>query len=199
MTFGAILQPPLQPLGTNPIRTPPGPIAQEASERLGTVLRSDRRMLGNVSRVLAVPAMAALLTACGSSAVPPTGSPTISPSTSSSTSGPTTTGPAAPSCGVVVSPDVAVTAQPEPCTVTTHVGATVHIVLDAGFRWDTPTSDSSIVEVVNVERQSSGRLDADLRARWVWARPPCPPPARSCARRDSPVRPWSGSGRCTSS
>jgi len=68
---------------------------------------------------------------------------------------------------VVVSPDVVITAQPEPCTVTTHVGATIHIVLDPGFRWDTPTSDSSVVGVVNVERQSSGRLDADLRAAGV--------------------------------
>jgi len=68
---------------------------------------------------------------------------------------------------VVLSPDVVVTAQPEPCTVSTHIGATIHIVLDPGFRWDTPTSDSSIVEVVNVERQSSGRLDADLRATGV--------------------------------
>ena len=115
--------------------------------------------------------MAALLTACGSSGVPPRSSPTTSPSTSpstsSATSGPTTTGPAAPPCGVVVSPEVVVTAQPGPCTVTTHVGATIHIVLDPGFRWDTPTSDSSIVEVVNVARQSSGRLDADLRAAGV--------------------------------
>jgi len=111
--------------------------------------------------------MAALLTACSSSSVPPTGSPTTSPSTSSSTSGPTTTGPAAPPCGVVISPDVVVTAQPEPCTVTTHVGVTIHIVLDPGFRWEIPTSDSSIVEVVNVQRQSSGRLDADLRATGV--------------------------------
>jgi len=68
---------------------------------------------------------------------------------------------------VVVGPGVVITSQPEPCTVTTRVGASIHIVLDPGFRWDTPTSDSSIVEVVNVERQSSGRLDADLRATGV--------------------------------
>jgi len=109
--------------------------------------------------------MAVLLAACGSSGIPPKGSPTTSPSTSSSTSGPTTTGPAAPPCGVVVSPDVMITAQP--CTVATHVGVTIHIVLDPGFRWDTPTSDSTIIEVVNVQRQSSGRLDADLRAAGV--------------------------------
>ncbi len=121
-------------------------------------------MFGNLPLVLAVSALAALLAACDSSGVPPTGSPTTSPSTSSASSGPTTTGPAVPPCGVVISPDVAITAQPEPCTVTTHVGATIHIVLDPGFRWDTPSSDSSIVEVVNVERQSTGRLDADLRA-----------------------------------
>jgi len=111
--------------------------------------------------------MVALLTACGSSRVPPRSGPTTSPSTSNAASGPTTTGPAAPPCGVVVSPEVVVTAQPEPCTATTHVAATIHIVLDPGFRWDTPTSDSSIVAVVNVVRQSSGRLDADLRAAGV--------------------------------
>lgn len=127
--------------------------------------RPDQRVFRNLPRALAAPAMAALLTACGSSGVPPSGSPTTSPSTTSpSTSGPTTTGPAIPPCGVVASPDVVITAQPEPCTVSTQVGATVHIVLDPGFHWETPKSDSSIAEVVNVERQSSGRLDADLRA-----------------------------------
>ena len=118
--------------------------------------------------MLAALALAALLAACGSSGVPPTGSPTTSPSTTNpATSGPTTTGPAAPPCGVVLSPDVVVTAQPEPCTVATHLGATIHIALDPGFHWDTPKSDSSTVKVVNVERQSSGRLDADLRAAGV--------------------------------
>jgi hypothetical protein len=65
---------------------------------------------------------------------------------------------------VVASPEVVITPQIEPCSVTTYVGATIHIVLGPGFRWDTPKSDSGAVEVVNVERQSSGRLDADLRA-----------------------------------
>ena len=118
--------------------------------------------------MLAASVLAVLLAACGSSGVPPTGSPTTSPSTTSpSTSAPPTTKPAAPRCGVVLSPDVVVTAQPEPCTVATHVGATIHIVLDPGFRWDTPKSDSGVAEVANVQRQSSGRLDADLRATGV--------------------------------
>ncbi len=130
--------------------------------------RRDRRVFGNLPLVLDALILAALLAACGSSGVPPTGSPTTSPSTTRpATSEPTTTGPAAPPCGVVLSPDVVVTAQPEPCTVAIHVGATIRIALDPGFRWDTPKSDSSIVEVVNVERQSSGRLDADLRAAGV--------------------------------
>jgi hypothetical protein len=68
---------------------------------------------------------------------------------------------------VVAGPDVVITVRPEPCTVSTHVGATIHIVLDPGFRWDTPKSDSSAVEVVNIDRQASGRLDADLRAERV--------------------------------
>jgi len=91
---------------------------------------------------------------------PPGGSPT----SSTSTSGPTTTGPAAGQCGVVVSPDAVITAEPEPCSVLTHVGATIHVVLEPGFRWADPKSDSSTIEVVNVTRQSSGRVDADLRA-----------------------------------
>lgn len=73
-------------------------------------------------------------------------------------------GLAAPPCGVVPGPEVVITNSTQPCSVATHVGATIHIVLDAGFTWNTPTSDSSVVHVVNVQRQSSGRLDADLRA-----------------------------------
>ena len=159
MTLRAVFQPPFSRSG----QTPWGPILQGIPCETQRVPRPDRRVFGNLPLVLDALALAALLAACGSSAVPPTGIPTTSPSTTSpATSGPTTTGPAAPPCGVVLSPDAVVTAQPEPCTVATHVGATIHIALDPGFHWDTPKSDSSTVKVVNVERQSSGRLDADL-------------------------------------
>ena len=76
---------------------------------------------------------------------------------------PTTTEPVAPPCGVVASPDVVITNSTQSCSVSTHVGVTIHIVLDPGFTWGTPSSDSTAVEVVNVKRQSSGRLDADVR------------------------------------
>ncbi|HVC69803.1 MAG TPA: hypothetical protein VNC61_06010 [Acidimicrobiales bacterium] len=65
---------------------------------------------------------------------------------------------------MVASPDVVITNDTQPCSVSTRVGVTIHIVLDPGFNWSTPSSDSSADEVVNVERQSSGRLDADVRA-----------------------------------
>jgi len=64
---------------------------------------------------------------------------------------------------VVASPDVVITNVTQPCNVSTHVGVTIHIVLDPGFNWGMPSSDSSAVEVVYVQRQSSGRLDADMR------------------------------------
>lgn len=75
-----------------------------------------------------------------------------------------TIGDVSPPCGVVASPGVIITAGPEPCRVATHVGATIHIVLNPGFNWDTPRSNSSVVEVVNVKRHASGRLDANVHA-----------------------------------
>lgn len=48
--------------------------------------------------------------------------------------------------------------------VSTRVGVTFDVVLDPGWNWDIPTSNSSVVKVLNVERQASGRLDADLLA-----------------------------------
>jgi hypothetical protein len=65
---------------------------------------------------------------------------------------------------VAASPDVVITDSTQPCSVSTHVGVTIYVVLDPGFNWGTLSSDSSAVEVVNVQRHSSGRLDADLRA-----------------------------------
>lgn len=64
---------------------------------------------------------------------------------------------------MVASPDVVITDSTQPCSVSTHVGVTIHIVLDPGFDWGTPSSDSSAVKVANVQRYSSGRLDADVR------------------------------------
>ena len=109
-------------------------------------------------------AVATLLAACGSSGVPPGASPTTTPGTSQPSTIPTTTGPVALRCGVVARPDIVITDSTQPCSVSTHVGATFHIVLDPGFNWGAPSSDSSAVEVGNVQRQSSGRLDADVHA-----------------------------------
>jgi hypothetical protein len=119
-------------------------------------------VIGIFLRVLTAPAMAILLVSCSSSSAPPGANPPTSPPTSGPTT--TTTGLAAAPCGVVASPEAVITDGREPCNVSTHTGATVHIVLDPGFTWSTPTSDSIAVEIVNAVRQSSGRLDADLRA-----------------------------------
>jgi len=143
--------------------TPHGPYWQEPRCETRRVPRTDQPGFRSLPGLLAAVALPVLLASCGSSGVPPTGRTTTSPSTS----GPTTTGPAGQPCGVVAGPGVVITGRPEPCTVSTSVGASVHIVLDPGFRWDNPTSDSSAVEVVRIGRQASGRLDADLRAERV--------------------------------
>src|ERR1019366_1190793 len=143
--------------------TPHGPHWQEPQCETGRVPRTDQPGFRSLPGPLVALALAVLLASCGSSSVPPFGSTT----TSHSTSGPTAPDPAGQPCGVVADPDVVVTGHPEPCTVSTRVGATVHIVLDPGFRWDNPKSDSNAVEVVNIDRQDSGRLDADLRAEQV--------------------------------
>ena len=111
--------------------------------------------------------MAALVASCTSSDVVPTNSRTTSPPTSGRTTGPTTTEAFALQCGVVASSDAVVTSRPAPCGVSTHAGSTIHIILAPGFRWNTPKSDSSAVEVVDVERHSSGMLDVDLFAARV--------------------------------
>jgi hypothetical protein len=143
--------------------TPHGPHWQEPQCETGRVPRTDQPGFRSLPGPLVALALAVLLASCGSSSVPPFGSTT----TSHSTSGPTAPDPAGKPCGVVADPDVVVTGHSEPCTVSTRVGATVHIVLDPGFRWDNPKSDSNAVEVVNIDRQDSGRLDADLRAEQV--------------------------------
>jgi hypothetical protein len=66
---------------------------------------------------------------------------------------------------VEASPDIVFTSRTEPCAVTTHVGVTIHLVLDTGFNWNDPTSDSGVVQVQNIQRPSTGGgLQADLKA-----------------------------------
>ena len=131
------------------------------------VSRPDQPGVKTLFRLLAVCALAALVASCGSPVVPPSGNPTTSTTTAGRTTVPTITGTAAGTCGVVASAEVAVTDGTEPCRVSTHIGVLIAIVLDPGFDWDTPASDSSAIEVANVVRQSSGRLDADLIAAQV--------------------------------
>ncbi len=107
-----------------------------------------------------------LLASCTTSSTPPGASSTTS--TTSATSTNTTTPTTSVPCGVVASPDVVLTSHPEPCAVTTNVGVTVHVVLDTGFNWSDPTSDSAVVQVENVQRPSTGGgLQADLKAASV--------------------------------
>jgi hypothetical protein len=148
--------------------TPPTGCHERAREAVGCLtgavgvtLRTARgRLLG----LFTFAASVALLAACATTHVPPSGNPSTSTST---TSAATTTEPVALSCGVVTSPDVVVTSRIEPCAATTHVGFTVHIVLDPGFRWDDPKSDSDAVQVTGAQRRSSGGLTADLYATAV--------------------------------
>jgi hypothetical protein len=62
------------------------------------------------------------------------------------------------------SPDIVFTSRTEPCAVTTHVGVTIHVVLDTGFNWDDPKSDSAVIRVGGIQRPPSGGLRADLSA-----------------------------------
>ena len=113
-------------------------------------------LLGRALRIPAALAAAALVAGCGSSSEPPAGS--------TGPSGPTTTTATAPPCGVVGTSGVVVTPGQESCTVTAHPGATIHVVLDRGFRWDDPKSDSGAVVVGGIVRPPGGGLAADLRA-----------------------------------
>ena len=65
----------------------------------------------------------------------------------------------------MASADVVITSRTEPCAVTTHVGVIFHLVLDRGFLWGDPRSDSTLIEVTGIKRPTSGGgLDADLHA-----------------------------------
>jgi hypothetical protein len=86
------------------------------------------------------------------------------PSTTSAPPTPTSTAIVADGCGVVPAPQVVITTDSVPCHVSTHVGVAIHVVLDPGFDWATPASDSGAVDVARVVRQPTGRLDADLVA-----------------------------------
>jgi hypothetical protein len=88
-----------------------------------------------------------------------------SPATTSTASTTTTsnTGSLADACGVVTSPDVVIISQ-SLCLASARVGSTIQIILDPGFDWETPVSNSSAIEVTDVVRTTSGRLEADLVA-----------------------------------
>ena len=106
---------------------------------------------------------AAIVGVRGAPGAAPTTTSTTSPPPSASTTS-TTTASASYPCGVVPSPEVVITSNTFLCSVTTPVGDTIHVVLNPGLRWSTPMSDSSAVVVENVQRQSTGGLDADLIA-----------------------------------
>ena len=112
-----------------------------------------------------VAVMAILLAACTTSSVPPGGTSTSSAPTSTSTSTSTTTASTSVPCGVVASPEITFTSRTEPCAIATHVGVTIHLVLDTGFLWNDPTSNSPVVQVENIQRPAQGGgLQADLKA-----------------------------------
>ena len=139
---------------------------------------------------------AAIVGVRGAPGAPPTTISTTSTPPSASTTSTTTTSASYP-CGVVPSPEVVITSNTFLCSVTTRVGDTIHVVLNPGLRWSTPMSDSSVLVVENVQRQSPGGLDADLIAVragqasvTAMGTALCPPGARA--------RSSSCSGGCTS-
>ena len=64
---------------------------------------------------------------------------------------------------MVTGPEVVIISESQ-CLVSTRVGSTIHIILDPGFEWETPVSNSGAIEVTDVVRTTSGRLEADLVA-----------------------------------
>ena len=64
---------------------------------------------------------------------------------------------------MVTSPGVTIVSESS-CQVSTRVGITIHIVLDSGFDWETPVSNSNAIEVTDLVRSAPGRLEADLIA-----------------------------------
>jgi hypothetical protein len=85
----------------------------------------------------------------------------------SAVAGSTTTTVAAkipPTCGVVASSQVRVVTTDGLCTVRTHVGANVRIVLRSGWRWSPPLSSSPHVTVTKIFRSSIGPDGATLHA-----------------------------------
>ena len=114
-------------------------------------------------------ALAAAAAGCGAARPSGAGSTTSSTvgATSSSTVGATSTTQASVPCGVATGPGVVVTSGPEPCTVTAQAGATIHVVLDRGFRWDDPRSDAGAVVVTAIRRPAAGGLTAELHAAAV--------------------------------
>ncbi|MGO8873755.1 MAG: hypothetical protein ACLQPH_20615 [Acidimicrobiales bacterium] len=122
---------------------------------------SRKRLVVHRTRLVAASAVAVLTAACGQGALAPTRSP---PSSGPATTVTTTPPGGTPPCGVAAGPGVTVTGPPEPCSASAHVGATLSVVLDAGFDWSTPTSDSSAVDVADVRRRSTGTLTAELLA-----------------------------------
>ena len=126
------------------------------------------RSIAGLLRGLTVLGVAVLTASCSTTAVAPHGNtaPSTTGVTSPATGSTTTTsgtGSVADPCGVVTGPDVVITSE-SPCQVSTRVGITIHIILDPGFGWETPVSNSNVIEVADVVRATSGRLEADLIA-----------------------------------
>jgi hypothetical protein len=85
----------------------------------------------------------------------------------SSSSSTTTTQPVSASmadCGVASSDVVRVVSSDSPCTVATQVASSFEVVLRAGWRWGTPSSDSRSVFVSQMTRTSKGVASVVLTA-----------------------------------
>jgi hypothetical protein len=130
--------------------------------------RTGDRSIASPLRGLMMLSVTVLIASCGTPLVnahhvaTPSTTAVTSPTTAP-TSTTSNTGSVADPCGVVSGPDVVIISE-SPCQVSTTVGVTIQIILDPGFEWETPVSNSSVIEVTDVVRRPSGQLRADLIA-----------------------------------
>ncbi len=136
------------------------------------MVRADHGAIGPIAAGLVAVATAVLAAACGTtptsaasrtttSTPPPTSAPMPSSTTIAT---PSTSTPSTSLCDIKPNPDVTFISTTGLCSVTTHVGVTIHADLAAGYNWSNPASTAAAIEVSSIERPSGGGLDADLYA-----------------------------------
>lgn len=118
---------------------------------------------GMPGRGLLAPLVVLLLSACGLASCGASAGPSSGTAPPGAAGAPPVSG-AGPRCGVVPGPGVTLTTRPGACAATAPVGATIGVVLSAGYRWGVPTSDAPAVDVAAVRRPPGGGLRVELQA-----------------------------------